>query len=48
MADICVKNVESEQKRKAIFCLKCKGSNLSTEVKKLVEKYAEEFDKMKK
>lgn len=45
MEHIHVTNVNSEQKRKAMFVLKCKGTDLSTEIKKLVAKYAEEFDK---
>lgn len=45
MEDIHVTNVNGEEKRKAMFMLKCKGTDLSTEIKKLVKKYAEEFDK---
>lgn len=48
MADINVKNVDREQKRKTLFVLNCKGSDLSKEVKKMLEKYAEEYDKMNK
>lgn len=45
MADANIKNIDKEQKRKALFYLSCKGSNLSIEVKKMIEKYAEEYDK---
>lgn len=45
MEYINVKNVDGEQKRKAMFVLKCRGTDLSKEIKKLVAKYAEEFDK---
>ena len=48
MADINVKGVNKDKKRKALFYLSCKGSNLSIEVKKLIDKYAEEFEKIKK
>lgn len=46
MAVIVVDNVNEEQKRKAMFILKAKGSTLSEEVRKMTEKYAKEFDKM--
>lgn len=45
MEYINVKNVDGEQKRKAMFVLKCRGTDLSKEIKKLVSKLAEEFDK---
>lgn len=45
MEEIHVTNVNSEEKRKAMFVLKCKGTDLSTAIKKLVKEYAEEFDK---
>lgn len=48
MADMNIKDVDREQKRKALFYLNCKGSNLSIEVKKMIEKYAEEYEKMQK
>lgn len=47
MAAINVK-VNEEYKRKTIFVLKAKGSNLSEEVRKMLEKYAKEFDEMNK
>ena len=48
MADINIKNVDSEKKRKAIFYLGTKGKDLSTAVREMLEKYAKEFDKMQK
>lgn len=45
MEDIHVTNVNGEEKRKAMFVLKAKGTDLSTAIKKLVKQYAEEFDK---
>ena len=47
MARIDVINVNEEQKHKAMYVLKCKGSDLSTEIKKLVEQIAKDFDKVK-
>lgn len=47
MARIDVANVDNEKKLKAMFVLKCKGSDLSTEIKEMVDKYAKEFDNMK-
>ena len=44
MENINVTNVNSEEKRKAMFILKCKRTDLSTEIKKLVKKFADEFD----
>lgn len=46
MADINIKNVDKEKKRKTIFVLGAKGKDLSTEVRKMLDKYADEFDKM--
>ena len=45
MENINVTNVNSEEKRKAMFMLKSKGTDLSTAIKKLVKQYADEFDK---
>lgn len=45
MADINIKNVNEEKKNKAIFVLSTKGKNLSDEVRKMIDKLAEEFDK---
>ena len=48
MEDIHVTNVDSEQKRKAIFVLRTQGKNLSTAVKEMTAKLAKEFDNMQK
>lgn len=48
MADINIKNVDKEIKRKAIFYLGTKGKDLSTAVREMLYKYAKEFDKMQK
>lgn len=45
MADINIKDVDEEKKRKALFYLSSSGSNLSKEVKKMLDKFAKEFDK---
>ena len=45
MADMNVKDVDEVKKRKAIFYLNSIGSDLSTEVRKMLAKYAQEFDK---
>lgn len=45
MADMNIKDVDEVKKRKAIFYLNSKGSDLSTEVRKMLDKYAKEFDK---
>lgn len=47
MTEINVRNVDNEKKQKAIFVLKCKGSDLSTEVRKMVDQLAKEFDQKK-
>ena len=47
MAHIHIANIDDEKKYKAMFVLKCKGKDLTKEVKSLVEKYAKEFDEMK-
>lgn len=48
MAELNVRNVDNEQKQKAMYVLKCKGKDLSSEVRNLIEKLAKDFDKMKK
>ena len=48
MAIANIKNIDDEKYRKTLFVLKCKGTNFAKEVKKMCEKYAEEFDKMNK
>lgn len=45
MADMNIKDVDEVKKRKAIFYLNSKGSDLSTEVRKMLDKFAKEFDK---
>lgn len=45
MGRIEIANVDNEQKHKAMYVLKCKGTDLSTEVKKMVEQLAKDFDK---
>lgn len=47
MATANIKNINDEHYNKTLFVLKCKGSNLAAEVKKMCEQYAKEFDKMK-
>ena len=47
MADIITKNVDKEQKRKAVFILSTKGKTLSDAVRKMVKQYADEFDQKK-
>ena len=42
-----VRNVDKEQKRKAIFILSTKGKTLSDAVREMVEQYAKEFDQKK-
>lgn len=36
--------IDNDTKRKAMFVVKCKGSTISEEVRKMCEKYAKEFD----
>ena len=48
MANVNVRNVDTESKRKAVFYLSTKGKDLSTAVREMLDKYAEEFDKMQK
>ena len=43
--DINVKGINSEIKRKSMFVLKCKGTDLSKEIKKVLEENAKEFEK---
>lgn len=38
--------VERDKKIKAGFVLKCKGKNLTEAVREMIDKYAEEYDKM--
>lgn len=45
MEDIVVKNVDAEDKRKAMFVLKTDGKNLSEAVREMLKKYAKEFEK---
>ena len=45
MAIANIKNIDDEKYRKALFILRSKGSNFAKEVKKMCDKYAEEFDK---
>ena len=40
-----IRNVNKEAKAKAIFILKCKGKSLSQEIRDMIDRYAEEFDK---
>lgn len=42
-----VRNVDKEQKRKAIFILSTKGKTLSDAVREMVKQYADEFDQKK-
>lgn len=48
MADIIVKNINEEQKRKAVFILNSKGKTLSDAVREMVEKYSKEYEKNNK
>ena len=45
MAIANIKNIDDEKYNKALFVIKSKGSNFAKEVKKMCDKYAEEFDK---
>lgn len=40
-------NIDLEIKKKGIFVLKAKGSSLASEVKKLLEENAKEYEKLK-
>ena len=44
----CTFKINGEKREKASKLLKCKGKNLSTAVREMLEKYAKEFDKMQK
>ena len=48
MANVNVRNVDSEKKRKAIFYLSSKGKDLSTAVREMLDKYAQKYDEMQK
>lgn len=48
MAIANIKNIDDEKYNKTLFVLRSKGTNLAKEVKKMCDKYAEEFDKMNK
>lgn len=43
-----VKLVDEENKRKAIFVLNRRGSDLSKEIRKMIDELAKEFDEMSK
>lgn len=45
MVDVIIKNVDEEVKRKALFVVRAKGSNLSETVRKVLEQEAREFEK---
>lgn len=45
--DLIQVRTNAKDKRKAMFVLKCQGKDLSTVVRELIDKYAEEYDKMK-
>lgn len=40
-----IKNLDEETKRKAVIVVKAKGSSLSEEVRKALEKVASEYEK---
>lgn len=44
---VIVRGVKSESKRKAMFVLKCKGKDLSTAIREMIDDLAKEFDEMK-
>ena len=46
MANINVRNVDKENKRKAVFYLSTKGKDLSTAVREMLDKYAKKYDEM--
>lgn len=48
MANINVRNVDTESKRKAVFYLSSKGKDLSTAVREMLDKYAQKYDEMQK
>ena len=43
-----VENVDTFKKNKALFVLKCKGSNLSEAVRQMIDSLAEEYEEMNK
>ena len=47
LSRICIDNVSADKKAKTMFVLKAKGSTLSEEVRKMLGKYALEFEQMK-
>lgn len=48
MADIIVKNIDEEKKRKTVFVLNAQGKDLSKAVREMTEKLAKEYDEMNK
>lgn len=48
MANVNVRNVNTENKRKAVFYLSTKGKDLSTAVREMLDKYAKKYDEMQK
>lgn len=42
--DVRIPNVNTEQKRKAMFVLKANGKNLTQAVRDFIAEYAKEFD----
>lgn len=42
-----MRDIDTEKKNKALFVLKCKGSNLSQAVREMVDKLAKEYDEKK-
>lgn len=40
--------IDDELKKKVMFVVKCKGSDLSKEVRKMCEKYAVEYEELQK
>ena len=48
MTEIKATSIDEIKKSKAVFVLKTKGKNLSEAVREMVDKLADEFDKMNK
>jgi len=46
--DLVQIRTNAKDKRKAMFVLKCKGKDLSTVLREVIDKYAKEYDNMKK
>jgi hypothetical protein len=46
--NLSVKGVDEENKRKAIFVLNTRDSDLSKEIRKMIDELAKEFDEMSK